>query len=109
MYIEKFNGGLCYYCGEDFMVELCGVGSDDQWCDQICLCIFDEQGQWCVVCYFIVYWGGYYFLFIDYVCDYLVYFDVSEGEDEEFVKVVVMFFMLVDWLSICILLLDQFW
>ncbi|MDR9836150.1 hypothetical protein [Herbaspirillum huttiense] len=106
MYTEKLNGGLRHYRGEDFMVELCGAGSDDQRRDQIRLRIFDEQGQWRAVRYFTVQWGGHYPLLIDYARDHLAYFDASEGEDEEFVKVVAMPPTLADWLSTRIPLLD---
>lgn len=106
MYTEKLNGGLRHYRGEDFLVELCGTGSGDKRHDQIRLRIFDEQGQWRAVRYFTVQWGGHYPVLIDYARDHLAYFDASEGEDEEFVKVVAMPPTLADWLSTRIPLLD---
>jgi hypothetical protein len=106
MYTEKLNGGLRHYRGEHFMVELCGTGSDAGRRDHIRLRIFDEKGEARAVRYFTVHWGGPYPQLIDYARDHLAYFDASEGEDEDFVKLVPMPPTLADWISTRIPLLD---
>ncbi|MCI1004492.1 hypothetical protein [Herbaspirillum sp. C7C8] len=106
MYTQKLNGGLREYRGEQFRIELCGSGSDADRRDHIRLRIFDEKGEWRAVRYFTVRWGGPYPLLLDYARDHFAYFDASEGEDEDFVKVVPMPPTLADWLSTRIPLLD---
>ncbi len=106
MYTQKLNGGLRDYRGEQFRVELCGSGSDANRRDHIRLRIFDEKGEARAVRYFTVHWGGPYPQLIDYARDHLAYFDASEGEDEDFVKVVPMPPTLADWISSRIPLLD---
>lgn len=106
MYTQRLNGGTRQYRGQQLRIELCGSGVASGLRDPIRLRIFDDQGRWRAVRYFTVQWGGHYPLLLDYAKDHFAYFDASEGEDEDFVKVVPMPPTLADWLSTRIPLLD---